>query len=69
MGQCTLQPCITAGPREGYRNSLEPRPYTPRFYLAALEKKSGRVRPGFEASLEIKCHVRIHGSEVASECH
>ena len=31
--------------------SLEPRPSSPRFYLAALEIKSGRGRPGFEASL------------------
>ena len=48
-----------------YVRSLEPRPYTPRFYLAALEKKSiflqgceiksGRVRPGFEASM-CECH-------------
>ena len=47
---------------DGHKYSLEPRPYTPRFYLTALEKnrflqgceiKSWHVRPGFEAIKQI----------------
>ena len=37
MGQCALQQCIAAGPRD------------------------------LDRGLEIKCHARIHGSEIASE--
>ena len=63
LSQTIASPVYTpcGSPALMVRNSLKPRPYTPRFYLAALEKnrevrllqgceiKSGRVRPGFEA--------------------
>ena len=45
--------------------SLKPRPSSPRFYLAALEKnrgceiKSGRGRPGFEASVFAELYQKI----------
>jgi hypothetical protein len=35
--------------------SLEARPYTPRFYLTALEKN---VRPGLEATKTLRVHVK-----------
>ena len=57
-------------PRKGRDCSLEPRPSSPTFYLAAVEKnriflhgceiKSGRGRPGFEATEIVHFSFRAH---------
>ena len=42
-------------------------------YVAAGSNARGKVPQtklrGPERGLEIKCHVRIHSSEIASDCH